>query len=592
MLSQIVNLMKSLKIDGFFTTMDDEHLNEFVSEQDNRIRKLTGFTGSSGMAFTSKDHRFLITDGRYHLQAEKESREYKLLDESKLPGVWKNLDSIRRIGIDTRYISYSQYNKLKRMLNENKIELIHIDDIVFTLWKDRPPRVIKEVIDLEKFSYRNKVDFNQIQQLLSECSATDEEIIRKAVFYNPVIFNNYDVNDNVTGSSRKMKIKTVRSILSKDEMLMITELDTIAWILNLRGQDLPNSLFFYSFLVITPDRSILFTDSSIDLEDVTVKKYDEFLDEFDPSQKVVISGDCSAYIANRFLNKRFTDDVRILQSVKNEIELYGIFRSCLYDSITLMKLFELVKDDSYTEIDISNILINLKKGIPFFLVPSFDSIIASDKNGAELHHRSKNEIVSMNKMTLMDTGSQYLFGTTDITRTLNDDPTDEMKKEYTLVLKSNLAPRLLRTEMITGRLIDRKSRELLGREGYEYESATGHGVGFGLNVHEGPPFIGRRGGRMMENQVFTIEPGIYIPGKYGIRIEDMVFLGREEPSNSLIIRDLSYVPYHLKLIDSKMLTHEEKRYINEFNRKTRCLLGGIMKEGKGSKYYKDNTKEI
>lgn len=712
LIKEAINLMKSLGIDGFFTTMEDEHLSEFVSERDNRIRQLTGFTGSAGMAFTSINDRFLMTDGRYHLQARKELKDYELLDESELP---TKIKSLRKVSIDTRYISYGRYNKLKNTLAENKIELVHVEDIVFTLWKDRPMRKIKEVIDLEKFSYENKVDFDQIEKQLFECSTSiintnlnaltkqqnisvinssqnaltidsgqktsiidgnqntltidsnqnifttdssrntsvnssqntltkeqkisiDEHKLREMLFFNPVVNNNSN-GTNITGSFRKSKIDATRNILNMDEILIITELDTIAWLLNLRGQDLPNNLLFYSFLVITPDKATLFTDSSIDESSIfTVKKYDDFYSELDSSQKVVISGDCSAFIANKFNKKRFTSKIRKLQSIKNEMELYGMLRSCLYDSIALMKLFELItptrqkyhpnkqnqkekdninqekyninqekyninqkKDNmnkqqhninnkyQFTEKDVADLLVKIKKDIPYFLVPSFDSVVATGENGAELHHRSKDEVIKHNEMILIDSGSHYLFGTTDITRTLNDNPTDEMKKEYTLVLKSNLAPRLMKESKITGRLVDSQSRDLLRREGYEYDSATGHGVGFGLNVHEGPPFIGHGGKRIVENQVFTIEPGIYISGKYGIRIEDVVFLRQRNVNHN--IGDLSYVPYHSKLIDSNMLTREEKQYLNEFNRKIKCIFNSILREDEGLNYFQENTTE-
>ncbi|ELA41241.1 uncharacterized protein VICG_01730 [Vittaforma corneae ATCC 50505] len=620
---EMLKLLASFNIDGFITTMQDEHLNEFINDNDNKIMHLTGFTGSAGIAFTSIHEKVLITDGRYYLQAERELREneskgYRLVKQEDQEEYWKEiLKSINSIGVDTRYISIRDYETLKNIFNMLGTKLVHVPDIVLELWKDRPARQFRKIIDLQEYRYRKEVDFDEIVLSLEQCSQFSNTSNSKTsnldlLFDNEIVKQQGDSLTSIAGESRKDKISRVLETLNEDEILVLTELDTIAWIFNLRGEDIKNNLFFYSFSVIFKEKVVLFTNSDVklpELQDIVqptsnetwdgtsysfeIKGYSEFyryIESFKHDKKIVISPNTPAFIANKFKNKRITNDIRALQSVKNKMELYGMLRANILDALALIKLSTWIHTASRTEREIAEQLRKIKSENRYFLRTSFDSIVAVGKNGAELHHSIGDTYTAKEKAILIDSGSQYIFGTTDITRTLSTRPDAILKRDYTFVLKATIAPKLLQERELGGDTVDTTARSVLLSEGLTYDSSTGHGVGFGLNVHENPPAISQNGGEILENQVFTIEPGVYREGKYGIRIEDMVYL--ESLDGMDIVHDLTFAPYQMDMIDRNLLTEDESKYINTKNRKIGCLFMSRIKDKASLKYLIENTKEL
>lgn len=617
---EILKLLVAFNVDGFITTMQDEHLNEFINDNDNKIKHLTGFSGSAGIAFTSRDEKVLITDGRYYLQAERELKEheskgYRLIKQEDEEQYWRRTsESTSNIGIDTRYISIRGYENLKSRFEMLGISLVHIPDIVLETWKDRPARQFKRIEDLQEYKYKKDVDFDEIMLSLEECSQFNNTgggkgAVVDLLFDNEIVKNNSSLS--IAGMPRYDKIARVLAALSEDEVLILTELDTIAWIFNLRGEDVKNNLFFYSFSVISKEKAILFTNSNIKLPDLQnvdastnneaggkygysfeTKKYSEFykhIESLGADKKVVISPNTSAFIAKRFKNKRIVNDIRVLQSMKSKIELYGMLRANILDSVALVKLFAWIRA-GYTENEIAEQLKKIKSENEYFLRTSFDSIVAVGKNGAELHHSAGGTHVAIEDAVLIDSGSQYIFGTTDITRTLCISPSEALKRDYTLVLKATIAAKLLQEREIGGDAVDAAARNVLLAKGLNYDSSTGHGVGFGLNVHENPPVISQNGGEILEGQIFTIEPGVYIEGKHGIRIEDMVYL--ESSGGVDAIYDLTFVPYQVNMIDREMLTEDERQYINIKNRKIARLLMNRIKDGPTLEYLIENTRSI
>jgi Xaa-Pro aminopeptidase len=588
----LTHLFKAYNIDAYVSPMEDDHLNEFINKNDNRIQYLTGFTGTAGTAITSKDFKALITDGRYYSQAKKQLQDYVLVKRNEY-NVSELLISknIKRVGIDPHFISFQKYNNMKKALEKKGIQLIDTEDLVGKIWKDRPARVFNSIENIEAIKISGILNEEQKIRNSEEVNALFENLVPKNLEY-----------DNITGSSRNGKIELLKSLLNTNEAFLVSELDSIAWIFNLRGSDIVNNTVFYSYAYISKDQVILFTNGNVNLENVIIKKYNEF-EKFisEPRDtKIIVSGNCNAYIAKKIKNLGFSLKIRELKAIKNEAEIYGMLKANLYDGVALVQLFEWIEDiKTTTEKEIANKLIEIKQSIPDFKTTSFDSIVAIGSNSAELHHansdRAINDTVSEGKsageMILIDSGSQFLYGTTDITRTLNMNPDEDQREKFTLVLKGALSSRMYKSDKITGGKLDELSRKYLNAEGYDYNSATGHGIGAGLIVHENPPFISRNEeDELVKNSVFSIEPGFYQENKYGIRIEDVVAVNQANGLKETV--DLTYVPLHMKLIDPKKLSNDEIRFLNTYNRKVKTLLEPLVGNSSGQRYLRENTGQI
>lgn len=636
--------------------MENEHLNEFINPEENRIKFLTGFTGTAGTAITSVNFNGLLTDGRYYSQATKQLTDYKLVKHFN-PDFLKIIKDkkFKLIGIDPHFISYKKYKKLKKILFKENILLLDVPDLVNQLRGDQKKQFNK-IIDLEKYNFLWKMDLTKFYNQLDEIADFDLKkqeknnfIEEKMEIYSALnsnlaqykdtlagntfegklgIFdknisetNNLSKNtintttskklekeisiinqtpvfesseiikkENITGSTRAEKIAKIRSFLKKDEYLIVTELDTISWIFNLRGSDIKYNSVPYSYAIITHDRSILFISWPLKIPNVEIMEYEKFEDFIKKlsSKKVVISSMCNAYIANQFKIKRFTSQIRKLQSIKTQNELYGMLESNIIDAISLLEAYGwlMYSDENPTEKEICEKIDDLKKRNINFLFPSFKNAVGIGKNAGDLHHENSDAKMDEDKLVLIDSGSQYLFGTTDITRTLCRQPTKEMKEKYTAVLKAVIAAKMF-NGVLSGVNLDKAARDVVNKYNFDYDSATGHGIGSGLFVHESPPSIAGNGKLLQERHVFSIEPGYYNTKNFGVRIEDDVFLDKNKK-----IQDLTFLPYHISLIDASQLSLAEKEYINRYNKKTRAILDPIIKSKFGRKYLFDNTINI
>lgn len=634
MRASLARYFGAFNIDAYITPIADNHLNEFINDADNRVRPLTGFTGSSGTALDFRDFRGLVTDGRYYTQAEKQLVGYRLVksDETSIG------DAIierkpARVGVDPRFISFKAHEKMAGRLKKHGIELVSVDDFSERLGISKPKREFFGVIDLERIVYEvggNGLALKVLEGLFPKLrGVSDGKQADVAGLVNSKAENSgltavglngrgsprsgkdappgtkkrdsimgRLVGKNVTGSLRSEKIRALKGLLNGKDGLLVTELDTIAWVFNLRGGDLKNNLVFYSYAYITEEEVFLFTNSGLRLEGVVTRPYESFEAFLETlrDKEVLISGECNAFIGLRLNRKTFTGDVKAMQSVKNEAELYGELKSNLLDGIALLRLFEWIEDTKdVTEREVGEKLVEIKKDRKEFLRTSFDSIVGFGPNSAELHHSSTDQRLNQkpgatagSDMILIDSGSQYIFGTTDITRSLCLNPTADQKKKYTFVLKGVLAAKMLTGDKITGAEVDKAARDVLNNEGWDYASSTGHGVGSGLFVHEDPPQIGGRGKEISPNQIFTIEPGFYEEGNFGVRIEDTVFLKVRNGTKSIV--SLTYLPLHRKLVDRDMLTGDEIRYLNSYSSMTRRLLEPLLRaDSRGRRYLVENT---
>ncbi|CAD25247.1 AMINOPEPTIDASE P-LIKE PROTEIN [Encephalitozoon cuniculi GB-M1] len=584
----MLELMKSHGVDAYLTFTSDDHLNEYRGEGDERVRFLTGFSGSNGIAVTCS-HPVLYTDSRYYIQAGNQSKKYKLKKMEEDEGIDEYLEKVckcRRVGICKRLIGAQKYESLEAKLGARGIALKPVDqDLVDLLWKDRPKRVFNKVysIEGEKFCKYQ-------MELAGLC---------KDPAYKDALRNGMAGNDvSVVGKTYKDKLKDIRSLLGPDQTLIVTELDTIAWMFNLRGSDIPYNPVFYSYAILSKDFAKLFTnEKDIRLDGVEICPYDDF--ERHAAMVgggAVISGECNAYVKDLFKDAEYCSKIRHLQSQKAEIEIEGFRLSYVFDGMALVELFEWIDlnlEKGISEKDVKEKLDEIKKRFSGYVQPSFESIVGGGPNGAIVHHKAGDRIMSRDELILIDSGSQYMFGTTDTTRTLHlGNPSDEERKNYTRVLKGHLRSMRMRFKShMQSSVLDSLSRMDLWGEKLDYGHATGHGVGHFLCVHESPPSISYSNGLLSPGQVFSIEPGFYKEGEYGIRIENLVYL-KDIGDKFYEIANLTLVPYHLGLVDTSMMSEEEIGYLDRINKEIRSALEPLMRGGLGYRYLIENTAPI
>ncbi|KAI4292340.1 Xaa-Pro aminopeptidase [Pancytospora philotis] len=581
---QVGQLMQRHALDGFLTYVADCHISEYVGPEDQRLKQLTGFTGSNGVGITCKESA-LITDSRYFIQAAKES-SYPLVHDTVSELLVKR--GLKRVGLDTRTISSTGFRALQKAVGEHSIDLVGVTEI------ECPARATSQLIDLESIVLSDFVD-DSLQINGKAYGPKAREYLGSIGFT--------DLKHGVTGSSYKDKLRTVREIAG-DGACLFTELDTIAWLLNLRASDIEYNPVFYSYMIVTSDDAQLFTNHSVDREGVTVQPYTAFESALNSikSRKVLVSGDCNQFIFAQLENAEVTDAIRRLQATKNQTELAGMALSYFFDGIALTNLFGwMAKNERYTEEDVANKLHEYKMAFKGYVGPSFETISSTDTNSAIVHHSSSDRPVDKSRVFLLDSGSHYFFGTTDTTRTVHmpgwesGAPADYISSivhDNTLVFRGHFGAMIKKYELGSSYTdMDALARSFLKEEKKDFGHATGHGVGHFLCVHEDPPCLAPAWDRakLADAQVFSIEPGYYLEGEYGIRIENLVFSRARGDSVDLV--NITMVPYQLSLLDQKLLSDDERRELNIFSKKCRWLLEDFVTPD-GLEYLLENTREI
>ncbi|KAF9761925.1 putative Xaa-Pro aminopeptidase P [Nosema granulosis] len=578
------DLMKKHNIGAYITRTGDEHLSEYIGDSDKRVKFLTGFTGSNGIAVTCKDS-VLYTDSRYYIQAERELKGYKLMRSTDTPieEYLSNTLENRRVGLCPRFFSGRYYKIIKEKFAKKGLELVSFkNDLVDEIWKDKPERIFKEIYSIENFSLEDFYSKNLGEENLFKDTPITKSIPKRVVSMN-----------------YKEKLEKVRNLIGDDETLIISELDTIAWLLNLRGDDIEYNPIFYSYLVITKRMCHLFVNSKIALEDVKIHNYCDFCASFIDviTNKVVFSGDCNAFITNKFPTHRTIEDIRMLQSIKGEAEIEGFNLAYILDGIALTRLFEYVESNykSLDEKTVADKLNEFKSIFAGYNGPSFGTIAGAGENSAVVHYEAGDKQLENDMPLLVDSGSNYTFGTTDTTRTLFiGKPSDEFRKDFTLVLKGQLRAMCGTFPVgVSGGILDGLTRLDLWKQKRNYGHAAGHGVGHFLCVHENPPTLYPNSSDAVKpSQIFSIEPGFYKDGEYGIRIENLV-LSQDVGDGFMQFKNITYVPYQLDLIDLEMLTDEELDQINSLSREIRRVLERYIEKGsRVHEYLIKNTKEL
>ncbi len=529
---------KNFGIDGYIIPKNDEFFSEYA--KNDRLRYISNFTGSAGYAVILKSKNYLFVDGRYTIQAKIESgKHFKIVDYFKMinTSVFKNLN----VGIDPKLFTSEQIQKF--FLKNNKVTNINenlVDNFLATQNKKNPPF--------------------------------------------------YSIDEKISGKSHLQKISKVTAYLKKNksDYLFVTAPENIAWLLNIRGSDnptspIPNCNLILSkekkfYLIVEKDKSTkLLSEKKLKKSQIIdPKNLNNFLKKLKNKKAIIDKNTCSLYL-EKLLKKKFKlikkeDPIYLLKSIKNKVEIKNMMNTHVIDGVALTKFIYWIKNKkklNITEVDAQNKLEKMRKMNSKYLFPSFNTIAGSGKNGAIVHYKAtknKTKFLKKDEIFLCDSGGQYKFGTTDVTRTICfSDQNKNVKKIFTNVLKGHIAVAETKiSKKTTGKLIDVEARKFLKKDGLDYNHGTGHGVGFFLNVHEGPQAISKTNSiKIQEGMILSNEPGYYEKGKFGIRIENLIYVNRVK--GKLFFKNLTLAPIEKDLIDFKLLNNKEKNYLFNYN---------------------------
>ena len=526
------------KIDGYVVPKNDDYFTEYSKV--NRLRIISNFSGSAGLAVILKNKNYLFTDGRYTIQSQAESgKNFIICGFEKLINcnLFKNLI----LGIDPKLFTNSQIKNY--FLKNNSIK--HIN---------------KNLID---------------------------EIKKERVKLNIPFFS---LNKNIVGESVSSKINKISKYLktNKSDYIFITAPENVAWLLNIRGGDGPNSPVPNSRLIISKSKKIFLIskkEKCIKLIKNKIIKLNQFLDINKlPDEIIKLRGkkfiiddkSCSIFFEN-LIKSKFKivgreDPTYLLKAIKNKVEIDSMINAHIIDGVALTKFIYWIKKinkKKISEVEAAKKLETFRKMNKSFLYPSFDTIAGSGKNGAIVHYRAKKENcrkINKKDIFLCDSGGQYKYGTTDVTRTICfSNQKQSIKNIYTKVLKGHIAVATTNINKDNiGMKIDRRARKFLKKSNLDYAHGTGHGVGFFLNVHEGPQSITKINKVKIEpGMVVSNEPGYYKKDHFGIRIENLVYVDKK--NGKIFFKNLTMAPIEKDLINFNLLTISEKNYLFKYH---------------------------
>ncbi|RTL13239.1 MAG: aminopeptidase P family protein [Neisseriaceae bacterium] len=571
-LSVLRNQMQQHKIDIYLVPSIDAHNSEYVPECWQRRPWISNFDGSAGEVIVTLDHAYLWTDGRYFLQAEQQldSNHYTMMKQGGFAPEteqWLQENAHgKRLGIDARLVGIGRANILRNIMSSIDGELVVLEENLV----DNAKTKLGESINLP-------------------CAKA------------------FAVHETTTGESLVERLAWLRSELTSNqaEYIALNVLDEIAWLYNIRGSDVEFNPFVISYALIGLDEAIWFVDSaklSVELiaelatAGVTIQSYDSFaayvgqlhakiwLDERSASFWMLQSVSSS----NEVLLQR--SPIVYRKALKNAVEAEGARVAHIKDAVAMIRFIYWLEQNWQTgvdEISAADKLEEFRKAQANLHGLSFSTISGYASNGAIIHYRATpdtNKVIRDDNLYLLDSGGQYLEGTTDITRTFHlGTPSDQQRHHYTLVLKGHLAlSRAIFSHGTCGEHLDTLARAPLWNEFLNYRHGTGHGVGSFLGVHEGPQKISQANSNvpLVPGMIISNEPGLYLDGEYGIRIENLCLVTEVDDTRAkqspygpfYTFEDLTLVPYCKKLIDTTLLSPEDKAQINTYYAKIRSKI--------------------
>ncbi|MEZ7733852.1 aminopeptidase P family protein [Fusobacterium periodonticum] len=571
--------MKKHKVDAYIVTSSDYHQSEYIGDYFKGREYLSGFTGSAGILVIFNDEACLWTDGRYHIQAENQLKgsEIKLFKQgnSGVPTykeyIVSKLAENSKIGIDAKILLSSDVNEI---LSKKNFKIVDFD-LLAEVWDKRPALAAEKIFILE---------------------------------------------DKYTGKSYKEKVKEIRASLKEKnaDYNIISSLDDIAWIYNFRGDDVQHNPVALSFTVISEKKASLYIDENkLNKEaekyfkdnKVEVKGYFEFFEDIKKLKgNILVDFNKTSYAIYEAISKNnlinAMNPSTYLKAHKNETEIANTRDIHVQDGVAIVKFMYWLKNNykkgNITEFSAEEKINSLREKIEGYIDLSFHTISAFGKNAAMMHYSApeKNSTKIEDGVYLLDSGGTYLKGTTDITRTFFLGKVGKQEKiDNTLVLKGMLA--LSRAKFLfgaTGTNLDILARQFLWNVGIDYKCGTGHGVGHILNVHEGPHGIRFQYNpqRLEVGMIVTNEPGAYIEGSHGIRIENELLVKEAcetEHGQFLEFETITYAPIDLDGIVKSLLTKEEKEQLNTYHKEVYEKLKPYLTKTEQA-FLKEYTKEI
>lgn len=580
-LDKLRKKMNDENIDLYIVPTNDPHGSEYLPDYFREREFVTGFTGSQGVAVITQDEAYLWADGRYYIQAEKQIKNTGFkLQKQGLAGVlnyseWinENISNNQTIGLNAEYFSESQYNNIYSKVKNKGVKIVDVD-LIDELWKDRNPLPSKEAFILDT---------------------------------------------KYAGKSREEKIKEIRSILEKinADMTVISSLVDIAWILNIRADDIEDTPVLISFLIIEKDKVILFADPKKieniknELTCVDTRDYHEFYSYLDSykNNNIYLDKDSINHRIYSSLEKdnKIIEGINIstkLKAVKNDIEIENLEDTYIKDGASLYKyicwLKEKVKESPIGEYDAQLKLDEFRSKDDLYLSNSFGTISAYGSNAAMMHYSASKDSQAKiydKGFYLVDSGGQYYSGTTDITRTIAmGSLTDEEIKDYTTTLKCHL--NLMDCVFLKGTkdiALDGIARYAMWQEHMDYKCGTGHGIGFVLSVHEGPQSLtlSKTPIPMEIGMIVSNEPGVYKEGKHGIRIENIMRVTEDKETIDSVFykfKTISYCPFEIEAIDTKLLSDRQIEVLNKYHEEVYNKLSPHLEKNELEKLKHDTRK--
>ncbi|XP_059610835.1 xaa-Pro aminopeptidase 1-like [Phlebotomus argentipes] len=584
-LSEIRQVMRSSEynVNAYLVTESDS----YMGGRSGRVAYVSGFTGSNGFAIIADSKAAIWVDGRYHLQADNQvDTEYWEIMKIGVPGTksheeWlrDNLPSNARVGLDPNIFTPSEFNRYSSYLKTFGHDVVSIsDNLVDLVWSDRPEITLSEL---------------EVQ---------------------PLRFSGQEIAD---------KLSVIRGDIesSNGEALVVSALDEIAWLLNLRGKDFARTPTFYAHVIITMNDLYVFFHENRNVPD-NIKNhirdesktncvFDYTYENFIAGLQKVVS-ETTKYIlipsgGNQATFEQIPAERRSVVSgyspiarrkaVKNAVEAQGLRDCHVRDSVAVIRYLHwlnvTIGTETITEISGATVLEDFRSRQDYFKGLSFGSISGFGPNGAIVHYSPTEETdleITTEGVYLIDSGGQYSDGTTDVTRTIHlGQPTEEEKLAYTLVLKGHLAiDRAIFPPSTPGSHFDGLARQFLFQEGMDYAHGTGHGIGAFIAVHEYPPSISSAAGSpgFVENMFVSNEPGYYEANSFGIRIESIVQVVKFEGKPGM--RDFNgrgaytfqvatMVPFQLRMINTDLITKEEAEQINAYHREVVETVGDLLR---------------